>query len=349
MKSTKSKVIHATLLATVAALRLTQMAAAAETPSVSIPEIFRTQDWTGADVDSVAAWRGPDGSALLFITAKSANEIYVCNGLTGEYLKTVGEPGAGLGQLQRPNGIAVVDDLLFVVERDNRSIQVFQIPQMKPITSFGESVLINPYGLTVFRSGDRYEMYITDDYFARRPGRLPKEAFGARVKQFRIERRNGKLDVRFVRLFGETSGEGALRKVESILAEPARDRLLICDETANDIKVFNLDGRYLETVAQGVIEFEPEGLILYEDKSAPGGGWLMTADQGTAETILRVLSRDGKRHVMDITAKPTLANTDGITLLPGELGPFKKGVLYCVHNDKRVQAYSWSDVLEALK
>ena len=55
--------------------------------------------------------------------------------------------------LERPNGIAVVDDLAFVVERDNHRIQAFTLPDFTSVGTFGASVLRLPYGLVVERAG----------------------------------------------------------------------------------------------------------------------------------------------------------------------------------------------------
>jgi 3-phytase len=308
---------------------------------LTVPQIFKTQDWPAANVDSVALWRDKNGGALLFVTAKEGEAVYVCDGLTGAAISSIGKKGAGLGQLVRPNGVAVIDDYLFVTERDNHRIQVFAIPSGKSLLTFGGKALVFPYGLTIFRSGDAYELYVTDDY---QVGNL-----GARVKHFRITKSDGALSAQLIRSFGELRGPGALQKVESILADPTRDRLFICDEAAREVKIYSLAGQFTgQTLGKGIIKDDPEGLALFEDASTPSGGWLIVTDQGLKQTVLRVFTRDGNQYVGAVTGDPVLANTDGITLSPGDLGPFKRGALYCVHNDLRVQAYSWGDIEKAL-
>jgi 3-phytase len=318
----------------------TKKAPSSEKP-LPIPQVFRTQDWLASNVDSVALWRNPKGGALLFVTAKEAHVVYVCDGLTGTLLSTLGKQGKGLGEFLRPNGVAVVDDYLIVTERDNHRVQVFDLPSLKTVLFFGQDVLLKPYGLTVFRKDEAYELYVTDDYDV---GNL-----GARVKHFRLTKTNGLLDAKLIRSFGELKGPGALRTVESILADPARDTLFICDEATNELKVYTLAGDFTgRTLGKGLIKYEPEGLALFEDRSAPAGGWLVVTDQGLKLTVLRIFTRDGSKYIGPVTGQPILANTDGITLSPGDLGPFKRGALFCVHNDIRVQAYSWADVERTL-
>jgi len=309
--------------------------------AIPIPQVFQTQDWRGADVDSVALWRNPDGRALLFVTAKEANAVYVCDGTTGKFVSTLGKKGKGLGEFLRPNGVAVIDDYLLVTERDGHRVQVFAIPSLKAIMFFGQDVLLKPYGLTVFRSGGGYELYVTDDYAV---GNL-----GARVKYFSLATSEGILSAKLVRSFGELKGSGALQKVESILADRSRNRLFVCDEVTREAKVYDLAGQFSgSTLGKGIFKYDPEGLALFEDRSVPSRGWLVVSDQGLKQTALRVFARDDGRYMGAVTGQPPLANTDGITLAPGDFGPFKRGALYCVHNDVRVQAYSWADIEKAL-
>lgn len=307
----------------------------------TIPEVFRTPNWPGADVDSVALWRDGKGGALLFVTAKQANVVYVCNGVTGALVSTMGKGGKGQGEFLRPNGVVVADDYLFVTERDNHRISVFDLPSLNPVLTFGREVLLLPYGATAFHSGDRYSLYVTDNY--------PAGSLRARVKHFTLMKANGALEAKLVRSFGDPKGPGALPKVESILADPARDRLFVCDEAGLDVKVYDLAGQFTGiSLGKKIIKYEPEGMVLFEDRSVPSRGWLMVTDQGLKQTVLRVFERDNGRYVGAVTGSPILANTDGIALSPGDLGPFKRGALYCVHDDTRVQAYSWADVETAL-
>lgn len=105
---------------------------------VVVPEAFITPATPAENVDSPASWRAPDGTRWLIATAKDTHRLVVYDGSTGKQLRTVSGPGSELGQMQRPNGIAVIDDLVLVVERDNRRVQVFQLPDFTPLLVFGE-------------------------------------------------------------------------------------------------------------------------------------------------------------------------------------------------------------------
>jgi 3-phytase len=124
-----------------------------------VPEVFRTVDLTeGKDVDSLAFWAGPEGPPWLLATQKDLSYILVLDATTGELLKKVGGMGDELGRFNRPNGIAVIDDLVLVVDQRSRRVQVLRLPDFEPLGSFGEDLLKRPYGVAVDRPGEWYEV-----------------------------------------------------------------------------------------------------------------------------------------------------------------------------------------------
>jgi NHL repeat. len=101
-----------------------------------ITEAFLTPMTPDDNIDSPASWQAADGSLWLIATAKATDKLVVYDGQTGAHLRDVGTAGAGPGQFDRPNGIAVIDDLVLVVERDNRRVQVMTLPDFTPIGHF---------------------------------------------------------------------------------------------------------------------------------------------------------------------------------------------------------------------
>jgi 3-phytase len=332
------------------------VAAAPAGEIATVAEAARTPDFPGADVDSAAVWRDGKGGAWLLITAKEGNCVYVCDAITGKRIKVVGATGDGPGQMRRPNGIAVVGDWMFVVERDNRRVQVFSLPACESLLTFGQEDLRKPYGIAAFApEKGRVELYITDDYDVRPDpasdltGALPQ--LGERVRRYRLIAREGQpLQARLVGTFGETTDPaGALGKVETILADPANERLYICDELTKSAKIYNLAGEFLKaSVGDGAIIDDPEGLAIDTSPGLPGGGVLVMTDQGPEQTRWRIFALDGLRLLGSVTGDPNLANTDGVALTVGDLGPLRGGALYACHDDLRFQCYAWADVLAAV-
>src|SRR3546814_20249900 len=114
------------------------------------------------NIDSPAAWAAPDGRVLVIATAKATDRLVVYDGATGETLRHVGRSGAGEGEFDRPNGVAGVDALLFVVERDNRRVQVLRLPGFSHVASCGNAEFEKTYGIWVQRTGNGHEVSVTD-------------------------------------------------------------------------------------------------------------------------------------------------------------------------------------------
>ena len=310
---------------------------------------------TPADnIDSPASWIAPDGRSWVIATAKSTDVLVVYDGDSGRELRRVGRGGTGAGEFRRPNGIAVVDDLAFVVERDNRRVQVLRLPSFAHVASFGDADLEQPYGLWIRERAGGYDVYVTDAYMAGEDANgddilPPLSALDRRVKRYAVERDGTRLRARLAGSFGDTGAHGALRVVESIWGDVDNDRLLIAEEDesyADELKVYDLSGRFAgRTVGDGVFAAQAEGIML--KRCAGGGGWWLTTEQGKGRTVFHLFDRGTLAHVGAVAGR-TVANTDGIWLQDAPTTRFPDGVLYAVHDDQGLVAFDWRDIAGAL-
>jgi 3-phytase len=318
-----------------------------DTPSVE--EAFVTPE-EGENIDQPAVWHG-NGDHLLLVTAKGSHELVVFDATNGEYLGSIGEEGSALGEFQRPNGLYVIDDLAVVVERDNRRVQVLRLPDGEPVGTFGDDRLRKPYEGMVYGGADGYEIYVTDDYDASGPSDL-----GERVKHYRFTVSNGDLSAQHVKTFGATDGPGALYAVESIFADPDHGRLLIADEDDYAMKLYDLEGEFVDVVTSVFDEDEgndPEGITLYRNDDG-SGYWLFTEQSGHDDSLFFERARS-KFHVFDresfeyltVFSGEETVNTDGVWLTQSGFGPFPSGAFYAVHDDIAVSAFDWDDIVEA--
>lgn len=312
-----------------------------------IEEAFVSAATRPDNIDTPTVWHAPGGGAWVLATAKSTHRLMVYDAATGETLGALGRPGNAPGELRRPNGLLVLGDHAFVVERDNRRVQVLRLPEAEPIGSFGESVLRRPYGIAhVEHSPGDWDIYITDAYtdlFGILP---PARRLGERVKRFRVRLEGDSVRVDLVSSFGETTGAGVLRQVESIHADPVHDRLLIADESRVDVKVYTLEGRYTgRTVGREYLLYEPEGIALYD--CGGGGGWWIVTDQELRASYFHLLDRRSLERVGAFRGRVT-ANTDGVALTQRPVGEWRAGVFYAVHDDRAVAAFGWSEMEEAM-
>src|SRR5688500_3905724 len=194
-----------------------------------VAEAFLTASTPDENVDSPASWRAPDGKRWLIATGKASDRLIVYDGDTGATLRTVGGPGTALGQMQRPNGISVIGDFVFVVERDNHRVQMFQLPDFKPLLAFGAQDLKQPYGLWVRAQRDSYEVIVSDNYMspANEDVPPPLAELDRRFKRYQLRRVPGGWQARLMETFGDTGEAGAIRIAESVFGDIEHDRLLL--------------------------------------------------------------------------------------------------------------------------
>lgn len=325
-------------------------AGASAPPVAQVQEVWQTERDTLDNIDSPAVWHGPDGQHWLLSTAKTTDVLVVNDAATGAELRRVGGSGTAPGKLERPNGIAVIHDLALVVERDNHRVQVFRLPAFESLGVFGDSLLRKPYGIAVYPSADdeAYIAYVTDNYEIVEDSVPPDSLLGERVRQFRVTVGRGGLKAELMDTFGDTSGPGVLKVVESIAADVPNNRLLIAEEleTGSHIKVYTLDGSFTgQVIDSGLFPHQAEGIILYQ--CGDSAGYWITTDQHEVTNTFHVFDRQTLEHVGSFRGAQTL-NTDGIALTQRGFGDFQSGAFYAVHNDGNVAAFSWAAIADSL-
>lgn len=316
-----------------------------------IAEAWISSETPAEELDSLAAWPAPDGRTLLIASGKSSNALSVYDGDTGERVRSVGRPGSGPLQFNRPNGVAVFGDLLFVVERDNRRIQALKLPDFEFLGTFGEKVLQVPYGIWLHETAPGVlELFVTDSFMAdfRTRELPPMRLLDQRVKRFEVRLdADGSLQPRYLGAFGDTGQAGALRMVESIAGDPAHDRLLIAEEdrrVGSTLRDYTLGGRYNGT-SLPAFSADAEGVSLWAcDENE---GYWIAVDQ-LRPTVFRVFDRRSLEPLKTFSGRQ-VANTDGQALYASGTERFPAGALYTLQDDKAIAAFDLRDVAEALE
>lgn len=315
----------------------------------TVAEAFLTPMTPEDNIDSPASWTTPEGQVWLIATAKATDKLVVYDGQTGTKLRDVGSLGTAPGQFDRPNGIAVVDDLVLIVERDNHRVQVLQLPGFTPLGVFGTDDLRKPYGLWVNKQGNGYDVYVTDSYDAGEDAQgndvLPPLAeLDKRVRRYALTVQGGKAQATLTASIGDTTEAGALRVVESIWGDPANDRLLVAEEDetyASELKVYTLEGRFSgATFGRDAFQAQAEGVML---RTCGKDGWWITTEQGKQRSVFHLFDRHSLKHVGAFQGN-TVANTDGIWSMQAPSARFPHGALYAVHDDQGVVAFDWASI-----
>ena len=311
--------------------------------SVSLDPLFVSASFSG-DVDSPVFWDGKGQDPQVLVTAKQGNDVLFIDAQSGQLAYRRGAVGREDGQLQRPNGIAVTGDIAWIVERDNRRVQLFSLPAMESLGSFGQEVLRKPYGISVIYSAgetDVYRVYVTDDYGS------TEIAVGSsgKVKIFDVKLA-GNIEVQATAAFGYEDTVPLLGKVESIMADPLHGRLLVADEEAKLVRVYSLAGEYLDvSLGSGLIQGDAEGIALYEGANEEGY-WILT-DQGRRRNRFLLFGRTDLSYVGNFEISG-VSNTDGIAVTADAVGSHKEGILFVVNDDAGLSAISWVDLINRL-
>lgn len=323
-------------------------------PSVAtVPEAYVSAASPEEELDSLATWPADQGNTWLIATGKSSHRLVVYDADSGERLLESGTEGSAPGQFDRPNGIAVYGDHLFVVERDNHRVQVLSLPELTTLGTFGETELRSPYGIWLHETEPgELEVYITDSFqYGKKFDEVPPfKELDQRVRRYRVQfDQDGRLRTSYGGSFGDTREAYALRMVESLAGDPSNDRLLIADEDRrheSTLREYTFSGRYTgRSLPQDSFGAEAEGVALW---TCPGGGgYWIAVDQLSPLTMFHLFDR--------ITLQPrgsfrgtTTAYTDGVALHAAATTRFPGGALFAVHEDKSVTAFDLRDVARTL-
>lgn len=338
-------------------LASTMLMACGAGPDVPVvAERFITALDPAMNIDSVATHPGTDGVTWLFATAKEGHVIRIYDAADGRHLRDLGGPGSAAGQFQRPNGILAADGMLIVIERDNRRVQLLNLPDLETLAVFGDAELDRPYGGYLQATGnDSYRLFVTDAYEAPDERVPPPAELDRRVREYSlsIERDpDGKVtavSANHERAFGETEGPGMLHVVESIWGDPEHERLLIAEEDpagGRVIKIYSFAGRYQDRqIGADIFRTQPEGIALF--RCEDGSGYWITTDQDRGSNVFHLFDRQSLAHIGGFTGAVT-RNTDGIWLMQEPIAEFPAGALFAVHDDQAVSALDWRDIAAAL-
>ena len=307
-----------------------------------ITPVYETQyrDETST-LDSPAIWVAPDPlNSILYTTAKKSGNLEKDAPSTGSYLGTLGTPGSGPGELDRPNGVAVAYDfvlgnekidLLIVVERDNHRFSVFKLPGEQFLGYFAENVLDRPYGVAVNWYENELYVYITDPGSSKHP-----------VYVYRLFDDNGTLNAVLHTSFNSyPAGE------ESIVVDHNLGRVLVADEQG-EVYVYSLFGQNLLTrFGSGYFTGDVEGLVIYD--CGGDSGYVIISDQIGSATEFEIFSRKKYHHIGTFTGKsPHIPKeTDGLALTQYALPNLPNGALWAQSDDQNVHCFDWKSIADS--
>lgn len=311
--------------------------------------------WNDSDnVDSPALWMTPDGDTWIIATTKSTHQLIIYDE-NGETLDRQCKPGSGKNELMRPNGIWVLDNYCFVVERDNHRVQIFELPGFTHRGFIGEDKLTKPYGMAAYRDDSgNIQIYITDAYEIVEDEIPADSLLGKRVLHYELSNQNTEnadwvFDNKFIRYIGATEGEGTIKIPESIYADPTTNTLMIAEEyePITSVLVYSLDeGKYVKTLGSGLFRYQSEGIALYD--CGEGKGYWFFTDQDEGDNTFHIYDRETHDYITSFKSETT-QNTDGVWLAQVEPDGYPMGIFIPVHDDGGIGIFSIEKLFEELK
>lgn len=326
-----------------------EQASTEKADTIMVIEESVNSEWNEADnVDSPAFWQG-DGNYWIIATMKESDGLIIYDARTAEIIKKVGKSGSNELEFKRPNGIWVIDNMVFVVERDNHRIQVLSLPDFKFMGFIAADKLIKPYGMYIYNENESYNLFVTDNYEFEEDVIPADSLLGKRVLNYKVTVKNGKISSEFIRFIGETSGDGVIKVVESIFADENNNRLLIAEELEEDthIKVYDLStGKYAGiTIGKGLFKYQAEGIALIKCDGNKGF-WICT-DQNTGDNTFHIFDRISFEHITSFKSKTT-QNTDGVWLTQESFPGFETGAFIPVNNDGGIGIFNLGELMEQI-
>lgn len=233
------------------------------------------------NLDSITHWNND-----ILITSKDTHSILCYDKDTGKFKYNIGEKGFNYDKFNRPNGITILGDYLFVIERYNKRCQVFDMKQKKSIAFFGFKKLENPYGITGLIYENQYIIFITDNELDV-------------ILKFNLKINNNEIQKIKSSVFIELPGAS----LESILVDDKNQRLLVANENKKKIKIFDYDGILINEITN-IFEGDPGGIAMTNDN------YIFT-DQTDNKTYLHIYDKQNIKYQYSYN-NSLLSNTDSI-------------------------------------
>lgn len=219
--------------------------------NVGFNNAYESKFGEGYAVEGIAV----DESNKVYATNPVDNKIRVYNSIGG-FQYEIGASGSGPGQLNTPGDLVVVksgaDNLLYVLDRGNYRIQVFNGATGSPVRNFGtqgtgNGQFITPNGIGADASG---KIYVAEDY---------------RIQVFDG---NGTW-LKTITGAGQGSGNGQFDRIQDVAVD-ASGNIYVVENNNNRIQLLTNEGVFIRkfgTFGIGDGEFNnPSGIFLYENQ-----------------------------------------------------------------------------------
>ncbi len=183
---------------------------------------------------SVAFYNGENGS-LGFVADAAKNTITAYDLKKETPVKTVSTKGVEKDQVDCPVDMVQFDGLLFVLEKGNKRVQVFDLPDMVSLGFIGETFLNEPTNLALYRiENSAFYLYVADS--EKHNGEVTNF-----VRKFSVSRAVNTMHSMYQKTFGYTQGKGYLGTTADLSVDQTSKQVIIADSRGAST-AFTLEG-----------------------------------------------------------------------------------------------------------
>ena len=290
----------------------------------------------GENVDSPIIWHSETADqSLVLLSEKGAGNVLVFSATRNPKLIR------RVAGMKRPNGLAVLTnspfsiakDLVFVTDRDANAVYAYTLPEFKRVGTFAQD-LKRPMGITVYSDENSANVFV----FV-----VQKDGEGdAKVIRYRISETKGVINGVRELQFGKELTVGQ----ETVMVDSQKKRVLVADEKARDIKIYDLNGKFLNTFGAGKFSADVEGIVVCQCDSR---SYVVVSDQRDV-TEFEIFDHESLKHLG--TVQGHARRTDGIAVTTKALPDFPGG-LFVAQSDpddtggRHAEYYDLNELLKA--
>ena len=208
----------------------------------ALERAFTEQITTRGTVPAYAFYHGADNSHWAVAADGGSDALIVYDAVKGTELRRVGKPGTEKGELSDPVAIYIEDDLLFVLERGNDRIQVFELPNFTSFGFIGEDRLDKPEAMAAFHiEPGAFYIYVAETQL------LPDGGKIGYIRRFSVSRAVNTIHSAYQFTFGFSPGVGYLGPITSLTVDQEGRQVAVTSEgtVSGDTRTYSLDGQYI--------------------------------------------------------------------------------------------------------
>jgi 3-phytase len=241
---------------------------------ITVDPVWKSKCNPEDDINSIAIINDK-----IYVTAKRTHTINIYNEIDGNKHGTLGNKET----FNRPNGIFALNNYLFIVERDNKRLQIIDVNNNKVIALL--TIFKEPYGIYVDEDETNYNIYITDN----KTKYLYKIIYDKSFNNYQIN---------ILYKFNQTV------ELESVIVDKEYNRIIVSDEANKLLYILNLNGTFVEYFGEDLFESEPEGMAQYKE-------YYIFTDQSMENNLFHFINRSNLTYSFSLHVND-VSNTDGI-------------------------------------